>query len=288
MADETWCKWLEDCANGKSPGCSDPKIQSYARATLLNIFCNHQIDKDHVNKNLPDTGVSNRDNNCPRYKDMVFLINPELPHWKCPEQVDQDNVRRDKSLTLATTVASDSEGTPVNTPRNDGSFSSSVNYAGSQSELPLLDVVFVHGIRGGAYRSWRIAEDKTSTTSGLVEKIDEEAGKLGTFWPGEWLSSDIPQVRMFTLKYKVCFESGTNLKGSCFSKRSFWYLLPLAKFFDKSLGNFVLNSLMTSWFMEVILRSPCSATNPELHVLCRQISHNGLELACPFRFVCFG
>ena len=43
---------------------------------------------------------------------------------------------------------------------------------------------------------------------------------------------------------------------------------------------------MTSWFMEVILRSPCSATNPELHVLCRQISHNGLELACPFRFVC--
>ncbi|KAM4129543.1 hypothetical protein ACJW30_01G031700 [Castanea mollissima] len=201
MADKTWCKWLEDCANGKIPGCSDPKIQSYARATLLNIFCNHQIDKDHVNKNLPDTGVSNRDNNCPQYKDMVFLINPELSHWKCPEQVDRDNVRRDKSSTLATTVAS--EGTPVNTPPNDGSFSSSVDYAGSQSELPLLDVVFVHGIRGGAYRSWRIAEDKTSTTSGLVEKIDEEAGKLGTFWPGEWLSSDFPQARMFTLKYKT-------------------------------------------------------------------------------------
>ena len=170
MADTTWCKWLEDCANGKIPGCSDPKIQSYARATLLNIFCNHQIDKDHVNKNLPNTGVSNKDNNFPRYKDMVFLINPEL--WKCPEQVRRDK----KSLTLATIVAS--EGTPVNTPPNDGSFSSSVDYAGSQSELPLLDVVFAHGIRGGAYKSWRIAEDKTSTTSGLVEKIDEEARNI--------------------------------------------------------------------------------------------------------------
>lgn len=202
VADETWCKWLEDCANGKIPGCSDPKTQSYARATLLNIFCNHQIDKDSVNGNLPNTGISNRNNICPRYNDMVFLISPELPHWKCPEKVDQDNVQRDKSsLAVATTVAS--EGTPVNTPPNDGSVSSSVDYTGPQSESPLLDVVFVHGLRGGPFKSWRIAEDKSSTKSGLVEKIDEEAGKLGTFWPGEWLSSDFPQARMFTLKYKT-------------------------------------------------------------------------------------
>uniref|UniRef100_A0A2N9HT22 GPI inositol-deacylase n=1 Tax=Fagus sylvatica TaxID=28930 RepID=A0A2N9HT22_FAGSY len=133
---------------------------------------------------------------------MVFLISPELPHWKCPEKVDQDNVQRDKSsLAVATTVAS--EGTPVNTPPNDGSVSSSVDYTGPQSESPLLDVVFVHGLRGGPFKSWRIAEDKSSTKSGLVEKIDEEAGKLGTFWPGEWLSSDFPQARMFTLKYKT-------------------------------------------------------------------------------------
>ena len=45
---------------------------------------------------------------------------------------------------------------------------------------------------------------------------------------------------------------------------------------------------MTSWFMEVFLRSPCSASNPQLHVLYRQISRNGLELVCLFRFVCFG
>lgn len=203
LADETWCKWLEDCANGKMPGCSDLKIQSYARATLLNIFCNNQSDRDSVNRNLPDT--LNKSKKCPRYGDMVFLINPEMPHWKCPEDVDEDIVRREKSsLAEANTVAS--EDTPVNPPRNDDNCSSSVDVSnsGSQPEPPLLDVVFIHGIRGGAYRSWRIADNKSSTTSGLVEKIDQEAGKLGTFWPGEWLSSDFPQARMFTIKYKVC------------------------------------------------------------------------------------
>lgn len=37
----------------------------------------------------------------------------------------------------------------------------------------------------------------------LVEKIEEEAGKLGTFWPSEWLSSDFPHARLFTLRYKT-------------------------------------------------------------------------------------
>lgn len=214
VADETWCKWLEDCANGKISGCSDHKTKSYARATLLNIFCNHKIDRDSVNGTPSDTGIANRNNICPQYDDLIFLINPELPHWKCPEKVDKNTFQRDKSsLAEANTVAC--EGTPVTTPTNDGNFSSSVDvsYIGSQPESPLLDIVFIHGLRGGPYKSWRIAEDKSSTKSGLVEKIDQEAGKLGTFWPGEWLSSDFPQARMFTLKYKVCFEYDNNLRN---------------------------------------------------------------------------
>ncbi|KAK1302778.1 hypothetical protein QJS10_CPB12g01573 [Acorus calamus] len=66
-----------------------------------------------------------------------------------------------------------------------------------------LDIVFVHGLRGGPFKSWRIADNKSSTTrSGLVEKIDQEAGKQGTCWPKEWLSADLPHVRMFSVKYK--------------------------------------------------------------------------------------
>lgn len=194
IGDEVWRKWLEDCANGKIPGCNDAKLQSYARATLLNVFCSPQIDRDSVNRDSSDTGIPNSSpdagfanrRTCPRYDDGIFLINPELPHWKCPENFDQDTFQREAS-TVADAVSS------LDTS-HDGS---------GTREMPFIDVVFVHGIRGGPYKSWRISEDKSSTKSGLVEKIDQEAGKQGTFWPGEWLSADFPQARMFTLKYKV-------------------------------------------------------------------------------------
>ena len=75
----------------------------------------------------------------------------------------------------------------------------------SKPDTPHVDFLFIHGLHGGPYKTWRIAEDKTSTKSGLVEKIDEEAGKHETFWPAEWLSADFPEARSFTLKYKVCF-----------------------------------------------------------------------------------
>lgn len=195
VGDEIWCKWLEDCANGKIPGCSDVKLQSYARATLLNVFCSHQIDRDSVDRgssetaivnNSPDTGVANRKTG-PRYDDGIFLINPELPHWKCPENFDQDTSQRESSTST------------------EGVSSSDVSHDGSGTRgMPLFDVVFIHGLRGGPYKSWRISEDKSSTKSGLVEKIDQEAGRQGTFWPGEWLSADFPQARLFTIKYKVC------------------------------------------------------------------------------------
>ncbi|GAV82035.1 PGAP1 domain-containing protein [Cephalotus follicularis] len=204
LADETWCKWLHDCANGKIPGCSDLKIQSYARATLLNVFCNHQIGKDTVNSSVPEAGSANKNRDCPRYDDMIFLINPELPHWKCPEIVNEDTVQRDKfSSGEADSVNGNS--TSVTRASNVGELSGShsISESSLQSDAPELDVVFVHGLRGGPYKTWRIAENKSSTKSGLVEKIDLEAGKLGTFWPGEWLSADFPRARLFTLKYKT-------------------------------------------------------------------------------------
>ncbi|CAN6587787.1 unnamed protein product [Malus baccata var. baccata] len=204
IADKPWCKWLEDCANGKISGCSDLKIQSYARKTLINVFCGRQINKDSANGDVADSGIANGNKNCPRYDDMIFLINPELPHWNCPEKSDQDTSPSDAS---SSDEAISVEGVDKSVTRisDDVNISSSVN--GSQSSAdtrePLLDIVFVHGLRGGPYKTWRISEDKSSTKSGLVEKIDQEAGKLGTFWPGEWLSSDFPRARMFTLKYKT-------------------------------------------------------------------------------------
>ncbi|XP_058221032.1 uncharacterized protein LOC131331172 isoform X2 [Rhododendron vialii] len=188
-ADEAWCKWLEECASGRIPGCNDAKIRSYARATLLNVFCNHGTDRNSSNGNVNDSSSQNQNSNCAGYAEMIYLINPELPHWKCPEEgLDTSGNKPSKNVNSA---ADNSESTRVEESQNC-----------SRSEAPPLDVVFVHGLQGGPFKTWRLSEDKSSTKSGLVEKIDEEAGKQGTFWPGEWLPADFPGVRLFSLKYK--------------------------------------------------------------------------------------
>lgn len=207
VGDEVWCKWLDDCANGKILGCNDLKTQSYARATLLNVFCNHQTRRNSTNDDVPDSGIVNTTRTCPHYSDMVFLINPELPHWKCPEYKGGDIVDMMKS-SPGEADSIQIGGTAEIRTSDDGNMpcSAVASENNSKSNSPEVDIVFVHGLRGGPYRTWRISEDKSSTKSGLVEKIDQEAGKQGTFWPGEWLSVDFPHARMFSVKYKVRFE----------------------------------------------------------------------------------
>ncbi|KAF8377521.1 hypothetical protein HHK36_030903 [Tetracentron sinense] len=189
IADEIWCKWLEDCASGRIPGCNDLKLQSYARAILLNIFCSEKFDANSINDNVPDAGIANRKSACPLYNDMVFLINPELPHWKCPENSDADITKRrclpsKKQYSIDTSSqcyddSVDSECRHVTRESDDGSLSSSDNY--SQSEVPPLDIVFIHGMRGGPFKTWRIADDKFSTTTFLFSSKAQIVGALGGF-----------------------------------------------------------------------------------------------------------
>lgn len=182
--DKAWCNWLEECANGKTPGNNDLKTQSYARATLLNVFCDDDDFRDNVNNDPPDG--TNKNNNCARYTEMIFLINPEMPHWECSEK------GRPRSAGKENLIDTGEDNIP-----------NSSNESAIHSGDPSLDVIFVHGLRGGPFKTWRLSECKSSSKSGLVEKIDEEAGKEGTFWPGEWLSADFPHARLFSLKYKT-------------------------------------------------------------------------------------
>ncbi|KAK1277228.1 hypothetical protein QJS04_geneDACA017175 [Acorus gramineus] len=210
VTDEVWCRWLEDCANGRVSGCDDLKIQSYARATLLNAFCSEKVDQDAMKD---DVGGENQMNLFPVYDDQIFLINPELPHWKCVgKNYPQRNIFGANKSSYPDDSSSQSHdesigsGGPVS--MGDSDYGSSCSISGSdvcsESADARLDIVFVHGLRGGPFKSWRIADNKSSTTrSGLVEKIDQEAGKQGTCWPKEWLSADLPHVRMFSVKYKT-------------------------------------------------------------------------------------
>ncbi|KAL8166032.1 hypothetical protein V2J09_007531 [Rumex salicifolius] len=184
--DAIWCLWLEECANGRIPGCHDLKIQSYARAILLNVLCNGKDESGSGNGDDSVGSMTSHSYNIPRYDDMIFLINPGSPHWKCPDTCSSNVVER--SYKGDDDIVEEKNGQS--------------EHGTNAEEDPLLDVVFVHGLRGGPFKSWRISEDKSSTKSGLVEKIDQEAGKQGTFWPGEWLSADFPHARLFSLKYK--------------------------------------------------------------------------------------
>ncbi|KAL2538089.1 alpha/beta-hydrolase superfamily protein [Forsythia ovata] len=198
VADESLCKWLEECAKGQIPGCNDLKIQSYARATLLNAFCCNKAGGNLENEDVPDGSYLNKKHTCNHYADMIFLINPELSHWKCMEKKMPNSA--DKSSPGGDDFAEREHGALG----DDSSLASTSGFKSySEMEFPPLDVVFIHGLRGGPFKTWRLSEDKSSTKSGLVEKIDEEAGKQGTFWPGEWLSADFPHARLFSLKYKT-------------------------------------------------------------------------------------
>lgn len=201
LADETWCKWLEECASGRIPGCNDLKTQSYARATLLNVLCNSHTSKNSFKRDASGGHLSNENISCHQYADMIYLINPERPHWKC---LDKAGANSTDTSSVPWDNRSVTEFRPLSETDNENS-SASMSESGSCSNLdvPPFDVVFVHGLRGGPIKSWRLSEDKYSTKSGLVEKIDEEAGKQGTFWPSEWLSADFPDARVFSLKYKV-------------------------------------------------------------------------------------
>ncbi|ERN04909.1 uncharacterized protein LOC18433074 isoform X2 [Amborella trichopoda] len=201
LKDEAWCKWLDDCANGKVSGCNDLKIQSYARATLLNISCSKKIDENSGSDSGCNSGVE--DPMCPQFDDKIFFINPEIPPSNC---FDNENSSRESSSAT-------SREFPVLDKDNDCEYNMFVENSNnvycadknSQAAAPLVDVVFVHGLRGGPFKTWRIADDKSSTTSksGLIENIDQEAGKQGTCWPREWLATDLPNARLFTIKYKT-------------------------------------------------------------------------------------
>lgn len=58
---------------------------------------------------------------------------------------------------------------------------------------PLVDVVFVHGIRGGAFATWRASGGQYGAASRNL--------RHGVCWPSAWLAEDVPGARLLTVEY---------------------------------------------------------------------------------------
>ncbi len=59
---------------------------------------------------------------------------------------------------------------------------------------PEFDVVFVHGIRGGAFITWR--QEGTFSRGGARGNVDHSV-----CWPAAWLAPKFPRARMITVEY---------------------------------------------------------------------------------------
>lgn len=61
---------------------------------------------------------------------------------------------------------------------------------------PTVDVVFVHGIQGGAFSTWRAERAALSRQPNEGRAVSRQI-----CWPGVWLSADAPKARLLSMKY---------------------------------------------------------------------------------------
>ncbi|KAL4419867.1 hypothetical protein ABPG75_006965 [Micractinium tetrahymenae] len=62
------------------------------------------------------------------------------------------------------------------------------------ADAPLLDIVFIHGIRGGAFATWR--------REGVLERGQaRESLDRSVCWPSSWVAKEIPEARLLSIEY---------------------------------------------------------------------------------------
>ncbi|XP_044914236.1 protein SERAC1 isoform X3 [Felis catus] len=59
------------------------------------------------------------------------------------------------------------------------------------------DVLFIHGLMGAAFKTWRQQDNEQL----LTEKILEDDARYTTCWPKTWLARDCPALRIISVEY---------------------------------------------------------------------------------------
>ncbi|XP_073075938.1 protein SERAC1 isoform X2 [Manis javanica] len=65
------------------------------------------------------------------------------------------------------------------------------------SEPIKADVLFIHGLMGAAFKTWRQQDSERV----LPEKISEDEARYTTCWPKTWLARDCPALRIISVEY---------------------------------------------------------------------------------------
>ncbi|XP_077005481.1 protein SERAC1 isoform X2 [Tamandua tetradactyla] len=65
------------------------------------------------------------------------------------------------------------------------------------SEPIKADVLFIHGLMGAAFRTWR----QQDCDQVLIEKPPEDEDRYTTCWPKTWLARDCPALRIISVEY---------------------------------------------------------------------------------------
>uniref|UniRef100_A0A8D0UYY8 Protein SERAC1 n=1 Tax=Sus scrofa TaxID=9823 RepID=A0A8D0UYY8_PIG len=67
-----------------------------------------------------------------------------------------------------------------------------------RSSQPIkADVLFIHGLMGAAFKTWRQQDSERD----LTEPVSEDETKYTTCWPKSWLARDCPALRIISVEY---------------------------------------------------------------------------------------
>ncbi|XP_032953836.1 protein SERAC1 isoform X3 [Rhinolophus ferrumequinum] len=74
------------------------------------------------------------------------------------------------------------------------------------------DVLFIHGLMGAAFKTWR----QQDSDQVLTEKVSEDETRYTTCWPKTWLARDCPALRIISVEYDT---SLSEWRARCPSER---------------------------------------------------------------------
>lgn len=164
-----WRPWIVLCGRG----AVDRKTRAYASRALFNLDA---MTAAHA----PHAGGSHETPHL-----LHDGIHPLTPHPSCDET----------KARVASAALPQRGAWPQWLPRWDGRGGGmgSAEDGGVSAPAPVMDVVFLHGLRGGAFSTWR-----NTPPPGATEDMQ-------SCWPADWLAADLP-VRAHPLAFREYVE----------------------------------------------------------------------------------